>query len=91
MCYISFIFFVELLPLVEFQLEDGISDSEAIRLIESPFNKDNKTDSEWVQDESDTTQTLQIHENSSEENIEDNFTAHLMKLEVIININQYIF
>lgn len=77
--------FPELLPLVEFQLEDGISDSEAIRLIESPPSIDEKNNTEWIQELSDTTQTLQINENTSEDNIEDVFTAHLLNLEVRIN------
>lgn len=68
--------FLDVLPLIEFQLEEGISDEEALQLLqssdESCEGQNEVTDSNF--------QTLLI-ENSSQ-NITDLFTATLVNLEV---------
>ncbi|KAL3283924.1 hypothetical protein HHI36_018092 [Cryptolaemus montrouzieri] len=55
----SFVTF-EILPLVEFVLEDGISDIEAVRLIETPIKKKNEDGKETIEL---TTQTLELDGN----------------------------
>lgn len=63
--------FVEVLPLVEFTVEDGISDEEAVRLIESPVpSKDDSHNNELVQ-------TLQL-----DDDFYDPFTAKVLNFEV---------
>ncbi|KDR19634.1 hypothetical protein L798_06155, partial [Zootermopsis nevadensis] len=76
----SFVSF-EVLPLVEFQLEPGISDEEAVRLIEAPapFTEESNHSRGWLQSESDTFQTM--HFDESPASIADPFTARLMSFE----------
>jgi intraflagellar transport protein 122 len=77
-----FVVLVEVLPLVEFQLEPGISDEEAIRLIEAPapFTEESNHSRGWLQSASDTFQTMQCDESPA--SIADPFTARLMSFEV---------
>lgn len=69
-------------------MEVGISDQEAVRLIESPPDsvEEEKKDG-WVQDITENTQTLQM---GADEEISDPFTARLLNLEVRMN-NFYLF
>ncbi|XP_023027775.2 intraflagellar transport protein Oseg1 isoform X1 [Leptinotarsa decemlineata] len=69
----SFVSF-ELLPLVEFQLEEGISDDEALRLLETPLKE--KTEDVWKENISENQQTLQL--DNSEEN-HDPFATKIAK------------
>ncbi|KAG5888429.1 hypothetical protein JTB14_020204 [Gonioctena quinquepunctata] len=69
----SFVSF-ELLPLIEFQLEEGLSDDEALRLIQTPV-VDEKEDA-WKESISENQQTLQLDQ--PEEEI-DPFSAKIMK------------
>lgn len=72
------------MPLVEFQLEDGITDTEAVRLIETPSSKKKEDKSNaWKQEVTDSHQTLQLDFN--EEPDEDPFTAKLINFEVFIS------
>ena len=72
----------EVLPLVEFQLEEDISDEEAVRLIEapSPVPEESDNSQRWQQSTNDTFQTMQFDEPSP--SLEDPFTARLMSFEV---------
>lgn len=73
---------LEILPLVEFQLEEGITDVEAVRLIETPImNNSDENNGGWKQEITDTHQTLQI---DFENEVEDPFTARLINFEVTI-------
>ncbi|PSN54470.1 Intraflagellar transport protein 122 [Blattella germanica] len=75
--YVSF----EVLPLVEFQLEPGISDEEAVRLIEAPAPtvEESENSGGWHQSTNDTFQTMQFDDPSP--SIADPFTARLMSFE----------
>lgn len=85
-----FVVLVEVLPLVEFQLEPGISDEEAVRLIEAPapFTEESNHSRGWLQSESDTFQTM--HFDESPASIADPFTARLMSFEVGFVITYYV-
>lgn len=75
--------FAEILPLVEFQLEDGITDMEAVRLIETPASKKNADKSDnWRQEVTESHQTLQLDFMDGEE--EDPFTAKLINFDVSV-------
>lgn len=67
--------------MVEFKLEEGISDTEAVRLIETPPN--HKVE-DTNRDVTDTHQTLRL--DITDEIEEDPFTAKLIHFEVIILI-----
>lgn len=69
--YVSF----EVLPLVEFELEEGISDDEAVRLIEAPVESGEK---QWTSSSNNGYQTLQIQHDESKP---DPFTARLVNFE----------
>ncbi|EEB18094.1 conserved hypothetical protein [Pediculus humanus corporis] len=76
-------FSFEILPLVEFVLEDGITDEEAVKLIETPpsygsESKDNKENG-WIQTEGESYQMLHFEENSS---TVDPFTAKLVNFDI---------
>uniref|UniRef100_A0A1B6CIH7 IFT122 zinc ribbon domain-containing protein n=2 Tax=Clastoptera arizonana TaxID=38151 RepID=A0A1B6CIH7_9HEMI len=71
----SFVTF-EILPLIEFQLEPGITDEEALRLLESCSQE--QTDA-WSQNLEDNFQTLKLDETTN--NIPDNFMAKLVNFE----------
>jgi intraflagellar transport protein 122 len=73
---------VEVLPLVEFQLEPGISDEEAVHLIEAPIpvTEEPSHAKGWLQNVGDTFQTMQFDESPT--SIADPFTARLMSFEV---------
>lgn len=53
-------FFIEILPLVEFVLEEDITDLEALRLIETPPNNKESVDEGWRQEISENQQMLQL-------------------------------
>lgn len=75
-------FSLEILPLVEFELEEGITDKEAVRLIETPKSLSiNQENDKWMQDINEDQQTLQI--NSEMTNEADIFTQHLLNFEVL--------
>lgn len=65
------------MPLVEFTLEDDITDEEAVRLIETPPTLKPANNDSWVQSENENYQTLQLDDNSSV----DPFTAKLVNFE----------
>ncbi|XP_068714789.1 intraflagellar transport protein 122 homolog isoform X2 [Montipora foliosa] len=74
----------EVLPLVEFVLEDGISDEEALKLIEKDSTKTGgrkKSGSNWQEKDMGNFQTLQLTEEPPEEQEDDPFTAKLMSFE----------
>lgn len=73
---------VEVLPLVEFQLEPGILDEEAVRLIEAPapLPEEPNHGRGWLQSAGDMYQTMQFDESPG--SITDLFTARLMNFEV---------
>lgn len=73
---------VETLPLVEFELEAGITDTEAVRLIETPKSDKPENADGWVQEVSDSHQTLQLGEGEDDKDVEDVFTEHLLNFEV---------
>jgi len=81
-CQGGFCVTVEVLPLVEFQLEPGISDEEAVRLIEAPapLPEEPNDGRGWLQSAGDTYQTMQFDESPG--SITDLFTARLMNFEV---------
>jgi intraflagellar transport protein 122 len=66
---------------VEFQLEPGISDKEAVRLIEAPvpIPEEPNHGRGWLQSAGDTYQTMQFDESPG--SITDLFTARLMNFE----------
>nr|CAD7589738.1 unnamed protein product [Timema genevievae] len=70
----SFVSF-EILPLVEFQLEPGISDEDAMRLIEAPAPVTTE-DPGWSQSAGDNFEALRLDEQTS-----DPFTARLLSLQ----------
>lgn len=59
--------------MVEFQLENGISDEEALKLLEAPGSLSEG----WTQRVDDYSQTLRL-----EESVPDPFTARLVSFEV---------
>lgn len=71
----SFVTF-EILPLVEFVLEDGIPDVEAVRLIETPAPTKNDTEKETIEK---NFQTMQFEDKEEEE--EDPFTSRIVNYE----------
>ncbi|ELU12491.1 hypothetical protein CAPTEDRAFT_164190 [Capitella teleta] len=79
----SFVSF-EVLPLVEFFLEEGIDDDEALFLLESEPVKSERDTSKWKEDNTDTAQTLRMNDDYGfNENTEedDPFAARLMSFE----------
>lgn len=66
----SFVSF-ELLPLIEFQLENDISHEEAVKLIETPAVE--KKDGKWKEEITENQQTLQIQTLEEEEEEKDPF------------------
>lgn len=74
----------EILPLVEFEIEEGITDMEAVRLIETPAEKSPIGEGEkWRQEISENQQTLQLDMDTE---IEDPFTSRLMNFEVLMQL-----
>ncbi|CAH3150863.1 unnamed protein product [Porites lobata] len=73
----------EVLPLVEFVLEDGISDEEALKLIaiDSLRSQKKKRGSNWQERDMGNFQSLQLTEEPPEDEEEDPFTAKLMSFE----------
>lgn len=71
--------FLEILPLVEFILEEGISDQEAINLIESSEETDGGGDgNKWKQEVADNHEALRL----DDEVEEDPFTSKVISYEV---------
>jgi intraflagellar transport protein 122 len=70
--------FEEILPLVEFMLQEGITDVEAVRLIETPPSDVVKGEN-WKQEMSEGGETLQLDVVEEEK---DPFTARLGGFEV---------
>lgn len=66
----------EVLPLVQFQLEAGITDAEAARLLEMPGSQAEL----WTQQVDEHSQSLRLDETSA--TVPDPFTAHLLSFEV---------
>ncbi|KAF2899366.1 hypothetical protein ILUMI_06809 [Ignelater luminosus] len=73
--YVSF----EILPLVEFELDESITDMEAIRLIETPQNEKLQSDNGWKQEVSETHEAL--HLDLDADDMEDPFTSRLINFE----------
>lgn len=65
-----------MLPLVQFQLENSISDTEAVRLLETPGSQAEV----WTQRVDEHSQSLRLDEAVT--NISDPFTARLLSYEV---------
>lgn len=73
----------EILPLVEFQLEQSISDEEAIRLIESSTGDKKANDGGWKEEAQDgDVQVLRMDEAP-----QDPFTASIMNFDVIMTLS----
>lgn len=70
------------MPLIEFQLEDAISDNEALKLIQSS-NDENK--SKENENKSQNINTFILDEESQDQTV-DPFTYKLVNLEVIVII-----
>lgn len=83
MVYHLFVFLlkniVEVLPLVEFQLENDISDTEAVRLIETPPNFKSQEGDNWKQEISEKHETLKLDVNIE---FEDPFTSQFINFGV---------
>ncbi|KAL1117127.1 hypothetical protein AAG570_004455 [Ranatra chinensis] len=77
----SFVTF-EVLPLVEFQIEEGISDAEAMRLLETP--NDVESTGGWSQIVDSDVQAMRLDENLP--TIADPFTARLSSSEDLIPV-----
>lgn len=79
---------LEILPLVEFELDEGITDMEAIRLIETPQNEKLQSDNGWKQEVSETHEALQLDLDADD--MEDPFTSRLINFEVPFYCFMYI-
>lgn len=66
--------------MVEFTLEDGIGDTEAIRLIESPIYGNTPYEG-WTQEITETQQTLKLDHNA-----QDPFTQRMIDFEVNLRV-----
>ncbi|KAK1161520.1 hypothetical protein AOXY_G19089 [Acipenser oxyrinchus oxyrinchus] len=66
----------EVLPLVQFYLEEGISDEEAVALIDLEAPRAEKKGDKWLEMNNDESQTLRLEE-SVDDTEEDPFTAKL--------------
>lgn len=66
------------MPLIEFQLEDGISDTDALKLIQSSYNENKSKESKIL---SQCINTLVLDEEIQEQSV-DPFTYKLMNFEV---------
>lgn len=73
-----FIIILEILPLIEFHLEDGISDSEAMKLIQNSYDINKPQES--LNDSQNTNMYILDKENQNEP--VDPFTYKLMNYEV---------
>lgn len=69
---------LEILPLVEFTLEEGISDMEAIRLIDTPPEASDPYEG-WTQEITEKQQTLKL-----DRGVRDPFAHRLINFEVFI-------
>lgn len=69
------------MPLIEFQLEDDISDAEALKLISSAYDENKIKEN---QNKSQDINTLILDEESQDQSI-DPFTYKLMNFEVILS------
>ncbi|XP_058701306.1 intraflagellar transport protein 122 homolog isoform X3 [Poecile atricapillus] len=67
----------EVLHLVEFYLEDGITDEEAVALIDLEAPRVNKRENKWQEMMSDHTQSLKLDDNTDITEDDDPFTAKL--------------
>lgn len=74
-----FIFISEVLPLVEFKLENGISDEEALKLLETP-GPSLEHAGMWSQRLEENFQSMRLDEAAT--NMPDPFTARLVSFEV---------
>ncbi|CAB4000051.1 intraflagellar transport 122 homolog [Paramuricea clavata] len=75
----------DVLPLVEFVLEDGISDEEAVKLIEADVVTNRKKDkSQWNEVDMGNVQSLQISDEADGGDDDDPFTEKLMSFEEFI-------
>lgn len=75
----SFVSF-EVLPLVEFVLEDGITDEEAVQVLDLSIPKQKKEDKKWQENRIGQAQTLRLGDEPDEPE-EDPFTAKLHSFE----------
>ncbi|NXC48248.1 IF122 protein, partial [Penelope pileata] len=67
----------EVLHLVEFYLEDGITDEEAVALIDLEAPRLNKRENKWQETMSDNAQSLRLDDNADIMEDDDPFTAKL--------------
>ncbi|XP_075369953.1 intraflagellar transport protein 122 homolog isoform X3 [Mycteria americana] len=67
----------EVLHLVEFYLEDGITDEEAVALIDLEAPRLNKRENKWQEMMSDHAQSLRLDDNTDTSEDDDPFTAKL--------------
>lgn len=76
-CVHSFVSF-EVLPLVEFVLEDGITDEEAVQILDLSIPKQKKEKSNWQEGRMGNAQTLRLGAEPEDDEPDDPFTARLM-------------
>jgi len=74
--FLIIVYFAEVLPIVEFELEEGLSDEEAVRLIEAPATSGGGN--QWSSSQGEDYQVLQLQE----EVAPDPFTLRLTNYEV---------
>jgi len=73
-------FILEILPLIEFQLEDDISDSEALKLIQNAHDEESKPkENQYV---TQNINQLILDDEKQEQSSVDPFTHKLMNYEV---------
>ncbi|CAC5401558.1 IFT122 [Mytilus coruscus] len=76
----SFVSF-EVLPLVEFVIEEGITDEEAVQILDLSIPKQKKEDKKWHESRMGQAQTLRLGDETDEPEEEDPFTAKLHSFE----------
>ncbi|XP_071171203.1 intraflagellar transport protein 122 homolog isoform X2 [Mytilus galloprovincialis] len=76
----SFVSF-EVLPLVEFVIEEGITDEEAVQILDLSIPKQKKEDKKWHESRMGQAQTLRLGDETDEPEEDDPFTAKLHSFE----------
>ncbi|XP_052090245.1 intraflagellar transport protein 122 homolog isoform X2 [Mytilus californianus] len=76
----SFVSF-EVLPLVEFVIEEGITDEEAVQILDLSIPKEKKEEKKWHESRMGQAQTLRLGDEADEPEEDDPFTAKLHSFE----------